>query len=143
MGVKAVGKSVVFAQRRGDVESMDGRQLASLAISAPGCEISMKSIHVHIDELVLHGLAPGDRRQIVIALEQELARLLGEQGVRRWRPTSVALERVNAGAFRVKAGARPEAAGTQIARAVFRSLRHHAGMLPGAAAPRSGVRGRP
>jgi hypothetical protein len=34
------------------------------------------SINLHIEELVLHGFAPGDRHRISEAVEQELTRLI-------------------------------------------------------------------
>jgi len=40
-----------------------------------------KNIELHIEELVLHGLSPGDRYRIGEAVEQELTRLLADQGV--------------------------------------------------------------
>lgn len=39
------------------------------------------NIEVHIDEVVLHGFAPGDRAGIGDALERELGRLLAERGL--------------------------------------------------------------
>lgn len=38
-------------------------------------------IHVHIEELLLDGFAPGDRHSIGEAVEQELARLIAERGL--------------------------------------------------------------
>src|SRR3712207_3298477 len=39
------------------------------------------NIELHIEELVLHGFAPGDRYRIGEAVQRELARLFAEQGV--------------------------------------------------------------
>ena len=79
------------------------------------------SVQVEIGELVLHGFARGDRHKIAAAVESELARLMSKAGVRGLN--SLTLGRINGGAFRVTAGVRPQAAGTEIARAVFRGLR--------------------
>jgi len=38
-------------------------------------------IHLHIEELVLHGFAPGDRHQISEAMQQELTRLISEKNI--------------------------------------------------------------
>ena len=81
------------------------------------------SVNVQIEELVLHGFAHGDRHRIARAVESELARLMGESGLPRLRENSITLGRINGGAFKVTGGAKPQAAGTEIAQAVFRSLR--------------------
>ena len=84
------------------------------------------SIKIHIEELVLHGFAPGDRHQIAAAVESELARLVSDRGLQRMRANSSTVGRINAGAFKLEAGAMPQAAGTEIARAVYRGVRQHA-----------------
>jgi len=81
-----------------------------------------QSLKVHIEELVLHGFAPGDRRRIAQAVETELTRLLGGGGA-RWAQSPPALERISGGAFKVELGSKPQAAGKQVAQAVYRSLR--------------------
>ena len=87
---------------------------------------SRHAVDVHIEELVLHGFAAGDRHRIASAVEGELARLLGEGATPRWRQNPPALDRIDAGVFKVNAGAKPQAAGTQIAQAVYQSLRRNA-----------------
>jgi len=84
--------------------------------------VTRHSARVRIEELVLHGFAPADRHRIADAVERELARLMSP-GLPEFRENPPALDRINAGAFSVKAGTKPQAAGTEIARAVFRSLR--------------------
>ena len=80
------------------------------------------SIELHIEELVLHGFAPGDRYRIADAVERELARLFAEQGV----PPSLAqnnhVARLDGRAFEVAPQAKPETMGVQIARAVYGRL---------------------
>jgi hypothetical protein len=93
-------------------------------------------IDLHIDELVLHGFAARDRGRIAAAVESELARLLSAEGMRGLLAHPAGLERLDAGAFAVKAGATPRETGTQIARSVFRGLQSHAG----AAVSRSSAR---
>jgi hypothetical protein len=88
--------------------------------SSPGIG---RSFHVRIDELVLHGFARADRHRIAHALELELTRLISDGPLQGFGKSASIFERVDGGAFQLKAGAKPEAAGTEIARAVFRSLR--------------------
>ena len=76
------------------------------------------AINLHIEELVLHGFAFGDRHRIGSAVEQELTRLLAEQPLTRHE----SVERVDAGVFHVSLGAKPAAVGAQIAGAVHGGL---------------------
>jgi len=75
---------------------------------------------------VLQGFAPGDRHRIAHAVEQELARLMGEGGAPPWELGRPVIERINGGAFKVKTGAKPHTTGAEIARVVFQSLRQQA-----------------
>lgn len=79
-------------------------------------------IDLHIEELVLHGFAPGDRHVIGEAVEHELGRLLAERG-----PTSPAIAshesaRVNAGDVHVAPDSKAPAVGAQVAQAVYGGL---------------------
>jgi hypothetical protein len=100
------------------------------------------SVKVHIDELVLHGFSPADRHRIANAVELELTRLMGDGSPPRWGQNPLAVDRMKAGTFRVQAGAKPQAAGTEIARAVYRSLRQLAGISASAPRTRPGIGGR-
>lgn len=75
-------------------------------------------IELHIEELVLHGFAPGDRQRIGAAVAQELARLLATGPLTRHE----SVDRVEAGTFRVPRGAKPAAVGAQIAGAIYGGL---------------------
>jgi hypothetical protein len=85
-------------------------------------------IHLHVDELVLHGVSPGDRHGVGAAVGDELSRLLTANGL----PSALArgaasggIDRIDAGSFERSAdgpAARPAAVGAQIARAVHRGL---------------------
>ena len=81
-----------------------------------------RNVELYIEELVLHGFAPGDRYPIGEAVEQELTRLLTVQGV----PPSLAqgkeVASLDGGAFEVMAGAKPEAIATQVAQAIYGGL---------------------
>ncbi len=94
-------------------------------MQSPGGRPSRDSIKIHIEELVLHGFAPGDRHQIAAAVENELSRLMTERGLQGIRTNAIAVGRINGGAFKVEAGAKAQVTGAEIARAVFRSVRQH------------------
>jgi hypothetical protein len=98
-------------------------------------------VEVHIEELVLHGFAPGDRHRIASALVGELQRLMSESALPGFRENRPALRRINGGAFKIEAGAKPQAAGVEIARAVFRGLRQHTRASAHAPATRFGKGG--
>ncbi len=80
------------------------------------------SFEVHIEELVLHGFAPGDRHSIGEAVEHELTRLFAEQDV----PSSLAhggeIARLDSETFEVAPNSNAEAIGAQIARAIYSGL---------------------
>lgn len=81
------------------------------------------SIHLHIEELVLHGFAPGDRHRIGEAVQRELARLFTEEATPPALAKSAAIDRLNGGTFQMTSAPRPEATGAQVARAVFGGLK--------------------
>ncbi len=83
-------------------------------------------IELHIEELVLHGFAARDRHRIAAALQAELARLLAAEGQANLLKGPLSVETVNAGAFKVQANAKPQATGTQIAQAVYRTMKREA-----------------
>lgn len=73
------------------------------------------SLELHIEELVLHGFSHGDRLSIGDAIQQELSRLISEQGLPSvsMGPSSVA--HLDAGSFQVAPGAKAQAIGAQLA----------------------------
>lgn len=81
-----------------------------------------KKIDLHIEKLVLHGFADGDRYRIAEAVERELARLLAEKGVPQSLAEGGVIDRLDGGEFKVTHGSRPEATGAQVARAVYGGL---------------------
>ena len=86
--------------------------------------MSIRSVELHIEELVLHGFETRHSDSIARAAERELARLLVEHGV----PSSLAgggqVARLVGVGFEVVRGAKPEVIGTQVARTIHRdSLR--------------------
>ena len=100
------------------------------------------AIHVHIEELVLHGFAPGDRGQIGSSVEAELTRLMRAGSFAGLPEKPLTVERINAGAFRVGSLDKPQAAGVQIAQAVYRSLRTGTDAFAAAPGNRQGPGGR-
>ena len=80
------------------------------------------SIELHIEELVLHGLSPGDRYRIADAVELELSRLLAEPGFLSSIIAGDEIVRVDGGTFAAARGAKPAAIGVQIAQAVYGGL---------------------
>jgi hypothetical protein len=80
-----------------------------------------RDAQLHIEELVLHGFAPGDRYAIAEAVEQELSRLLTRhfaEGDSSRLALNSEVARVDAGAFQVEPRSRPDSIGTQIGQAV-------------------------
>jgi hypothetical protein len=76
------------------------------------------SINLHIEELVLHGFAPGDRHRISEAVQQELTRLLSEQPISPAFSKSSSMDQIDGGEFRIANPAKPAAIGDQIAGAI-------------------------
>ena len=79
-------------------------------------------IEVFIEELVLHGFAPGDRAHIGGTLESELTRLLSERGLPPTLAHGSALARLDGGTIQLARGPRANAVGAQGARAVYGGL---------------------
>lgn len=77
------------------------------------------NIELHIEELVLHGFARKDQVRIQRAVEQELSRLLTEQGIPGGLAQGGELQQLNGGSFNVRSGMRAEAVGAQVAQAIY------------------------
>jgi hypothetical protein len=80
------------------------------------------NVELHIEELVLHGFAPGDRYRIGDAIQVELARLIAEQGIPPSFVNGGEIDRIDAGGFEMASGSRGETVGGQIARSVHGGL---------------------
>ena len=77
-----------------------------------------REIEVHIEELVLHGYAPGDRWEIGDAVERELRTLLATKGIpARWLSGP---KRLDAGAMPGFGLTNPSLTGAEIGAAVSR-----------------------
>jgi hypothetical protein len=84
--------------------------------------MGVSRVQVQIDELVLDGFAPADRFAIAEGVRQELARLLGEQGLGDFAETRANVASVDAGAFAVMPGTNAGAIGRRVAQSVSRGL---------------------
>jgi hypothetical protein len=80
------------------------------------------NVELHIEELVLHGFAPGDRHAIARAVESEIARLIGERGLSFVAGEDISVARLDGGSFQVQPSAGPDAIGGQIAQGVYGGL---------------------
>ncbi|HEX5503432.1 MAG TPA: hypothetical protein VFW96_12475 [Thermomicrobiales bacterium] len=78
------------------------------------------AVELRIEELVLHGFAPGDRAPLGAAVERELARLFAERGVPPALLGGGEIARLDAGSFTAERGV--EATGARVARAVYGGL---------------------
>lgn len=83
--------------------------------------MSRRKIELRIDELVLHGFAPGDRHRIGEAVERELSRLMSGDG-ESFAAVRKGSSKIEGGAITLAPGAGPESAGAQIARAVYSGI---------------------
>jgi len=83
---------------------------------------SQPSIELHIEELVLHGFPLGDRYAIGDAVERELARLFGEQGVPSSLRVDSAMDEIRGATFDLSQKTKPPAIGREIAQAVYRGF---------------------
>ncbi len=84
--------------------------------------VRQHSVELHIEELVLNGFTHSDRYRIGEALEQELTRLLSEEGAPIAFTQAIDIANLNGGAIDLKPGSNPEAAGIQLARAIYGEL---------------------
>jgi hypothetical protein len=82
----------------------------------------MREITVHIEELVLRNVAPGDRDQIAAALGQELESLLASRPESPLFAIGGAIERLDGGALAAPARPGPAGVGVELARAVHTGL---------------------
>lgn len=80
------------------------------------------SVELHIEELILHGFAPGCAYTIGDGVERELAHLLREQGVPISLRSETAAEEIRAATFNMLPIAKPPAIGRQIAHAVYQGF---------------------
>jgi hypothetical protein len=80
------------------------------------------ALELHIEAVVLHGFPPSYRFRIGDALERELSRLIAQQGLAGLVAVPMAVEHLDAGAFKVPPNARPHAIGAQLAHSLHQRL---------------------
>jgi hypothetical protein len=80
------------------------------------------SIDLHVQELVLHGFASGDRYAIGDAVERELGRLMRERGVPVSLRSENATDEIKGASFNAAHNAKPLMIGQQIAEAVYQGF---------------------
>lgn len=81
-----------------------------------------QSVEVNIDELVLHGFAPGDRDQIGVAVQRELTRLFAERELLSSMVQGKTIERLDSGQFHLTMDAKANTIGMYVAQAVYGGL---------------------
>ncbi len=77
------------------------------------------NIELRIDELILRGVPYAQRRRIVAAIELELTRLIGEQGLPEAMTHGGALPQIELDELRGSDGMKPQVIGAQIARKIY------------------------
>jgi hypothetical protein len=77
------------------------------------------AVELHVEELTLHGFAPGDRGRIGDAVQAELTRLLTAQSLPSAWSEAVGVARLDAGSFTMPQSRNAMAVGAQVARAVY------------------------
>ncbi len=80
------------------------------------------SLHVHIEELVLHGFAPAERARIAEAVQSELVRLFMDRGVPPALARGGSVDRLDAGSFPADPAGRGRVTGARIAGALHGGL---------------------
>jgi hypothetical protein len=83
---------------------------------------SQPSMELHIEELVLHGFAPGDRYVIGEAVERQLALLLGKEGIPNLLRSENAIDEIKGATFNAAYNTQPNAIGKQIAQTVYQGF---------------------
>jgi len=81
------------------------------------------NVEINIEELVLHGFAPGDRYEIGNSLELELVRLFTEEGVPGVMSENSNVDGLVAGTFNTSANAKAKSIGIQTAESVYRGFK--------------------
>jgi hypothetical protein len=82
----------------------------------------MQNIEINIEEVVLHGFAPGDKRRIGEALEIALTQALSEKGITRSLNQSMDIPFTDAGSFPLQVNSKPATVGASIASSIHSQL---------------------
>ncbi|HEU0015941.1 MAG TPA: hypothetical protein VFQ45_19850 [Longimicrobium sp.] len=76
-------------------------------------------IELHVDELVLEGVAARDRHAVGQAMRAELARLIAERGLPASLAAADGMARLDGARFSAAAGQGPAQIGAAVARSIF------------------------
>lgn len=85
-------------------------------------KLAMPALELHIEELVLEGIAPGDRFQIADAIESELTQLLERRGVPPSLIQTGAIESLNARPVHSSPISAPKRIGSKVAESLYNGL---------------------
>lgn len=77
------------------------------------------NLELHVERLILHRCALGDRERVAASLRNELGRLIAKRGLLPSVLTGADIARIDGGSLRVRQGATADSQGREIARAVF------------------------
>lgn len=88
----------------------------------------MKNLEIHIEELVLHGFAPGDYEGIRTAVENELTRLFTTNELPSSLHSNKNSNLVDAGEFMMQQGSKAYHVGNSIAGSVYKGIRNNRGV---------------
>ena len=83
------------------------------------------NVELRIDELILRGAPHAQRWRIAAAIEQELTRLLREQGLPEALAEGGALSQIKLDTLQMADGLKPQVLGAQIAQRVYNDLVGH------------------
>lgn len=81
------------------------------------------SVHVHIERLVLEGVASTDRHRIGAAVERELAHLIAQDGLPDRRQEATSTERVRGKDLNIGQQQNATEFGVSIAQSIFGGLK--------------------
>lgn len=85
-------------------------------------ELMREDVELLIQELVLHGFAPGDRHRIAKAIERELTRLLSYNAIPPSLRQVASVDEIDVVEFAVPFGSDADAIGIKVAQAVYGGL---------------------
>jgi hypothetical protein len=79
-------------------------------------------VELHIDEFVLHGFPARDGHRIAAAFERELSRLIAQGDLAQLPVSSIQLDRLDVGSFRLAPASQPGRIGRTVAQRVYSQL---------------------
>ncbi len=88
----------------------------------PGGPENRRPVHIHIEELVLHGFDYGERRRIAAAVQEELARLVRNEGAPASPGITSPVDNLDAGAIHIPPGSTARATGARIGASIYQGL---------------------